>query len=92
VLGACRCGQDQPKANHVSAMTHRAGLKAGLSPGQATVAALNTASRADLFAGATLAVTMMGLLMLGVGRSEWHRHRRQAPPRPTSACTHPPER
>jgi putative drug exporter of the RND superfamily len=48
-------------------MTHRSGLKAALSPGQATVAALNTASRADLFAGATLAVTMMGLLMLGVG-------------------------
>jgi predicted CoA-binding protein len=53
------------KANHVSAMTRRAGLTAGLSPGQATVAALSSASRADLFAGATVAVAM-GLLMPGV--------------------------
>jgi hypothetical protein len=47
-------------------MTRRAGLTAGLSPGQATVAALSSASRADLFAGATDAVAMMGLLIPGV--------------------------
>lgn len=45
---------------------HRSGLRAGLSPEEATVSALNTAGRAVLFAGGTVAVAMLGLLTLGV--------------------------
>ncbi|HTC67954.1 MAG TPA: MMPL family transporter [Acidothermaceae bacterium] len=45
---------------------HRNGLKAGLSPEVAAVTALDTSGRAVLFAGATVAVAMMGLLILGV--------------------------
>jgi putative drug exporter of the RND superfamily len=43
---------------------HRNGLKAGLTPEEAAVTALNTSGRAVLFAGATVAVAMMGLLIL----------------------------
>ena len=46
---------------------HRTGIKAGLTPVDAAVAALNTSGRAVLFAGATVAVAMLGLLILGVG-------------------------
>jgi RND superfamily putative drug exporter len=45
---------------------HRNGLRAGLTPHDATVAALNTAGRAVLFAGGTVAIAMLGLLILGV--------------------------
>jgi putative drug exporter of the RND superfamily len=45
---------------------HRNGLRAGLTPQQASVAALNTAGRAVLFAGGTVAIAMLGLLILGV--------------------------
>jgi len=45
---------------------HRNGLRAGLTPQDAAVAALNTAGRAVLFAGGTVAVAMLGLLILGV--------------------------
>jgi putative drug exporter of the RND superfamily len=45
---------------------HRNGLKAGLSPEVAAVTALDTSGRAVLFAGATVAVAMMGLLILDV--------------------------
>jgi RND superfamily putative drug exporter len=44
----------------------RSGLRAGLPPERAAVTALNTAGRAVLFAGATVAIAMMGLLILGV--------------------------
>jgi RND superfamily putative drug exporter len=45
---------------------HANGLRAGLSPEEAAVSALNTAGRAVLFAGCTVAVAMLGLLILGV--------------------------
>ncbi|HLJ99285.1 MAG TPA: MMPL family transporter [Streptosporangiaceae bacterium] len=45
---------------------HRRGLQAGLSPEQAAVAALNTSGRAVLFAGATVCIALLGLLVLGV--------------------------
>jgi RND superfamily putative drug exporter len=45
---------------------YRSGLRTGLSSEQATVAALNTSGRAVLFAGATVIVAMLGLLVLGV--------------------------
>ncbi|MDQ1493843.1 MAG: putative drug exporter of the superfamily [Actinomycetota bacterium] len=43
---------------------YRNGLKAGLPPEEAAVTALNTSGRAVLFAGATVAVAMLGLLIL----------------------------
>jgi RND superfamily putative drug exporter len=45
---------------------HRNGLRAGLTPQDAAVAALDTAGRAVLFAGGAVAVAMLGLLLLGV--------------------------
>ena len=45
---------------------HRNGLRAGLTPQDAAVAALNTTGRAVLFAGGTVAIAMLGLLILGV--------------------------
>ncbi|GAA2110410.1 MMPL family transporter [Streptomyces synnematoformans] len=44
---------------------YRNGLRSGLSPQEATVAAMNTSGRAVVFAGGTVAVAMLGLLMLG---------------------------
>jgi RND superfamily putative drug exporter len=44
---------------------HRNGLRAGLSPQEATVAAMETSGRAVIFAGGTVAVAMLGLLILG---------------------------
>ena len=43
---------------------HRDGLKAGLSPEEAAVRALNTAGRAVLFAGGTVCIALLGLLVL----------------------------
>src|SRR5215467_1913006 len=43
---------------------HRGGLKAGMSLEESTVRALNTSGRAVLFAGATVCVAMLGLLVL----------------------------
>ena len=43
---------------------HRQGLKSGLSPEEAAVGALNTAGRAVLFAGATVCVALLGLLIV----------------------------
>jgi RND superfamily putative drug exporter len=45
---------------------HRDGLKAGLAPEEAAVRALNTAGRAVLFAGATVCIALLGLLVLGM--------------------------
>ena len=45
---------------------HRSGLREGLSPEQAAVRAVNTSGRAVIFAGATVAVAMLGLTLLGV--------------------------
>jgi RND superfamily putative drug exporter len=46
---------------------HRAGLKAGLSPQESAVRALNTSGRAVIFAGATVCIAMLGLLVLNLG-------------------------
>ncbi|QNP74686.1 MMPL family transporter [Streptomyces roseirectus] len=46
---------------------YRNGIRAGLSPEEATVTAMNTSGRAVIFAGGTVAVAMLGLLMLGFG-------------------------
>jgi RND superfamily putative drug exporter len=45
---------------------HRGGLRSGLDPEESAVRALRTAGRAVLFAGGTVAVAMLGLLLLGI--------------------------
>ncbi|GAV38938.1 MMPL family transporter [Streptomyces acidiscabies] len=44
---------------------YRTGIRAGLSPEDAAATSLNTSGRAVIFAGGTVAVAMLGLLMLG---------------------------
>ena len=44
---------------------HRRGLEAGLSPQDAAVTAIGTSGRAVLFAGSTVCVCMLGILVLG---------------------------
>jgi putative drug exporter of the RND superfamily len=46
---------------------HRNGLKAGMSPEDSVVRALDTSGRAVLFAGMTVCIALLGLLVLGVG-------------------------
>jgi putative drug exporter of the RND superfamily len=46
---------------------YRGGIRAGLIPEEAAVAAMNTSGRAMVFAGGTVTVAMLGLLVLGVG-------------------------
>ncbi|PRY32089.1 MMPL family transporter [Pseudosporangium ferrugineum] len=43
---------------------YRGGLRAGLSPEEATVRAINTSGRAVLFAGGTVIIALLGLLVL----------------------------
>jgi putative drug exporter of the RND superfamily len=43
---------------------HRRGLDAGLIPEEAAVTALNTSGRAVLFAGATVCISLLGILVL----------------------------
>jgi RND superfamily putative drug exporter len=43
---------------------YRAGMKEGLSPEEATVRALNTSGRAVIFAGATVCVALLGILIM----------------------------
>jgi RND superfamily putative drug exporter len=43
---------------------HRNGLKAGMTPADSAVRALNTSGRAVLFAGATVCMAMLGLLVV----------------------------
>ena len=45
---------------------HRNAIKAGRTPEEACVRSLNTSGRAVLFAGATVVVALLGLLVLGV--------------------------
>ena len=45
---------------------HRNGLKAGLAAEDSVVRALDTSGRAVLFAGATVCIALLGLLVLGV--------------------------
>ena len=46
---------------------YRTGLQAGLSPEEAAVRALDTSGRAVLFAGGTVVVALLGLLVLRLG-------------------------
>jgi RND superfamily putative drug exporter len=45
---------------------HRNGLKAGKSPENSAITALNTSGRAVLFAGGTVCIALLGMLVLGV--------------------------
>jgi RND superfamily putative drug exporter len=45
---------------------HRNGIKAGKRPEDAAVMALNTSGRAVLFAGGTVCIALLGMLVLGV--------------------------
>ena len=46
---------------------YREGLHDGRSPRDATVAAMETAGRAVVFAGTTVMISMLGLLLVGIG-------------------------
>ena len=46
---------------------HRTDLKAGMSPSDAAVRALNTSGRAVLFAGTTVCIALLGMLVLRIG-------------------------
>jgi putative drug exporter of the RND superfamily len=46
---------------------YRSNLKAGMSPPDATVHALNTSGRAVLFAGTTVCIALLGMLVLRIG-------------------------
>jgi putative drug exporter of the RND superfamily len=46
---------------------HRRGLQSGLSPEAAAVEAIDTSGRAVLFAGSTVCIALLGILVLGVG-------------------------
>ena len=46
---------------------HRNNLKAGISPQDAAVRALNTSGRAVLFAGTTVCIALLGMLVLRIG-------------------------
>jgi RND superfamily putative drug exporter len=45
---------------------HRTGLQAGLSPEESAVRALNTSGRAVLFAGGTVCIALLGMLVLNL--------------------------
>jgi RND superfamily putative drug exporter len=45
---------------------HRRGLQSGLTPEEAAVTAINTSGRAVLFAGTTVCIALLGILVLGV--------------------------
>jgi putative drug exporter of the RND superfamily len=46
---------------------HRGNLKAGMSPRDAAASALNTSGRAVLFAGTTVCIALLGMLVLRIG-------------------------
>ena len=46
---------------------HRRGLQSGLTPEEAAVKAIDTSGRAVLFAGSTVCIALLGILVLGVG-------------------------
>jgi putative drug exporter of the RND superfamily len=45
----------------------REGIHAGRSPREATITAMDTAGRAVIFAGVTVVVSLLGLLLIGIG-------------------------
>ena len=46
---------------------YREGTRMGLSPEEATVQAMDTAGRAVLFAGITVVISLLGMLLIGLG-------------------------
>ncbi len=46
---------------------HRNGIKAGMTPEEACIRSLNTSGRAVLFAGTTVCIALLGLLVLNLG-------------------------
>ena len=46
---------------------YREGIHAGRSPREATITAMDTAGRAVIFAGVTVVVSLLGLLLIGIG-------------------------
>ncbi len=46
---------------------YREGIHAGRSPREATITAMDTAGRAVIFAGITVVVSLLGLLLIGIG-------------------------
>ena len=46
---------------------YREGIHAGRSPREATITAMDTAGRAVVFAGVTVVVSLLGLLLIGIG-------------------------
>ena len=46
---------------------HRRGLQAGLTAEEAAVKAIDASGRAVLFAGSTVCIALLGILVLGVG-------------------------
>ena len=46
---------------------YREGIHAGRSPREATISAMDTAGRAVVFAGVTVVVSLLGLLLIGIG-------------------------
>ncbi len=46
---------------------YREGIHAGLPPRDATITAMDTAGRAVIFAGVTVVVSLLGLLLIGIG-------------------------
>ena len=46
---------------------HRRGLQSGLTPQDAAVTAIDTSGRAVLFAGGTVCIAILGILVLGLG-------------------------
>jgi RND superfamily putative drug exporter len=46
---------------------HRRGLQSGLTPEEAAVKAIDTSGRAVLFAGGTVCIALLGILVLGIG-------------------------
>ena len=55
---------------------YREAVRAGHSPRDAIVVAMSTAGRAVAFAGATVVVSMLGLLLVGIGMLSGMGHRR----------------
>jgi putative drug exporter of the RND superfamily len=46
---------------------HRRGLQSGLAPEDAAITAINTSGRAVLFAGGTVCIAILGILVVGLG-------------------------
>jgi putative drug exporter of the RND superfamily len=54
-------------AERIIVTRHRRGLQSGRSPEDAAVTAIDTSGRAVLFAGGTVCIAILGILVLGLG-------------------------